>query len=69
MYTAMGHEWRQFGNPLRQRPISSIYLPSDTRENVLSDVQEFLKSQDWYIDHGVPYRRGYVKQGVGVTEP
>lgn len=63
VYSAMGHEWRQFGNPLRQRPVSSIYLPSQVRSRVLNDIEEFLSSQDWYVDHGVPYRRGYLFYG------
>src|SRR5262249_15054744 len=26
MYTAMGHEWREFGHPRKRRPLSSVVL-------------------------------------------
>lgn len=62
-YTAMGHEWREFGEPKRPRPISSVILNEDQADRILRDVDEFLSSEKWYIERGVPFRRGYLLHG------
>jgi chaperone BCS1 len=63
MYTARGHEWRQFGEPRKRRPISSVVLDRTIGETILSDVQEFISNNKWYTDRGIPYRRGYLLHG------
>ena len=30
----------------------------------LSDLHEFVRSAEWYIDRGIPYRRGYLLHGI-----
>ena len=30
---------------------------------VLNDAREFLASDNWYTEHGLPYRRGYLFHG------
>ena len=62
-YTAMGHEWREFGEPKKPRPISSVILNEDQADRILRDVDEFLSSEKWYIERGVPFRRGYLLHG------
>ncbi|CAH1792255.1 unnamed protein product [Owenia fusiformis] len=63
MYTAMGAEWRQFGYPRQKRPIDSVVLDLGIGEAILKDVQEFTGNQSWYMDRGIPYRRGYLLHG------
>lgn len=63
MYTAMGHEWREFGNPRKRRPLQSVILDEQKAERILSDIREFIGSSSWYSDRGVPYRRGYLLHG------
>lgn len=48
----------------RPRHLKSVVLPGTTREDVLSDINDFLASEEWYRDRGVPYRRGYLFHGV-----
>lgn len=62
-YTAMGHEWREFGEPKRPRPISSVILDEDQSQRILKDVEEFKSSEKWYTERGVPFRRGYLLHG------
>ncbi|TPX71176.1 hypothetical protein SpCBS45565_g01370 [Spizellomyces sp. 'palustris'] len=65
----------QYGNwrRIRSRPIrhlSTIVLDEGIKELVLKDVTEFLASERWYADRGIPYRRGYMfygKPGTGKT--
>ena len=63
MYTSWGTEWRQFGQPKRKRPIESVVLEKGLKERILDDVRSFLRARTWYLDRGIPYRRGYLLYG------
>nr|XP_039252642.1 mitochondrial chaperone BCS1-like isoform X2 [Styela clava] len=63
IFKPMGHEWRQFGNPQRRRPLHSVILDEGQGERILGDVKHFISSQEWYTDRGIPYRRGYLLHG------
>ncbi|KAJ3025570.1 hypothetical protein HDV00_012620, partial [Rhizophlyctis rosea] len=65
----------QYGNWRRTRskpvrPLSTVVLDGTAKETVVRDVREFLESEKWYADRGIPYRRGYMfygKPGTGKT--
>ena len=63
MYTALGAEWRPFGYPRKKRPISSVILDRGISEKILKDVTDFVDNPQWYMDRGIPYRRGYLLYG------
>ena len=63
VYTNWGTEWRPFGSPRRRRPLHSVVLDTGVAEHVVNDVREFVDSARWYIDRGIPYRRGYLMHG------
>ncbi|XP_050404397.1 mitochondrial chaperone BCS1 [Patella vulgata] len=63
MYTTVGADWRPSGLPRRKRPISSVILDQGKADAILTDVQEFIANQQWYIERGIPYRRGYLLHG------
>lgn len=63
VYTAWGTEWRPFGHPRRRRPLSSVVLDEGIAERLTSDVRHFVASSQWYINRGIPYRRGYLLHG------
>eukprot|EP00435_Cladocopium_sp_Y103_P043026 s1688_g12.t1 len=63
IYQCYGHEWRPFGNPKRIRPFDSVVLDTGVADQVHADLQDFLQSQQWYLDRGIPYRRGYLLHG------
>lgn len=63
MYTAMGADWRPFGYPRRKRPLTSVILDEGLSEKILKDVKEFINSSKWYMERGIPYRRGYLLFG------
>ena len=63
MYTPLGSEWRVFGHPRNRRPLTSVVLAEQVAEDLVADVQDFLDSSQWYIDRGIPYRRGYLLHG------
>lgn len=57
------NEWRLFGHPRRKRPLNSVILNKGTLEGLVNDVEHFLSNPQWYIDRGIPYRRGYLLYG------
>ncbi|XP_042192023.1 mitochondrial chaperone BCS1 [Callorhinchus milii] len=63
MYTAMGAEWRPFGFPRRRRPLRSVVLERGVAGRIVADVREFISNPSWYMDRGIPYRRGYLLYG------
>lgn len=46
------------------RPLSSVFLPAGVVERVVSDLTAFFGSQRWYIEHGIPWRRGHMYRGT-----
>ncbi|EGD95174.1 mitochondrial chaperone BCS1 [Trichophyton tonsurans CBS 112818] len=63
IYNSWGAEWRQFGQPRRKRPLSSVILDAGVKERIVADVKDFFSSGAWYHDRGIPYRRGYLLHG------
>ena len=63
IYTNWGMEWRPFGKPRKRRPIESVVLERSVSDLLIRDVKEFIASAKWYIDRGIPYRRGYLLHG------
>lgn len=55
--------WR-WTDSRQKRPMSSIVLAPGVKEMLLSDTKDFLKSEKWYADRGIPFRRGYLLHGV-----
>lgn len=63
LFTSWGPEWRPFGQPRKKRMLGSVILDEGIDTAILNDVQDFLKSGDWYHQRGIPYRRGYLLYG------
>ena len=63
IYTALGHEWKEFGHPRKRRPLNSVVLEENQTNRILRDVKEFLSTETWYSSRGIPYRRGYLLYG------
>ncbi|KAF8055199.1 P-loop containing nucleoside triphosphate hydrolase protein, partial [Lyophyllum atratum] len=54
--------WRGIKHKAR-RPLSSIVLTDGVVESLVQDAQEFLSTEEWYTEAGIPYRRGYLLHG------
>ncbi|KZP01412.1 P-loop containing nucleoside triphosphate hydrolase protein, partial [Calocera viscosa TUFC12733] len=55
--------WTRAASKLR-RPWSSIVLDPGVKDTLLADARDFLSTQAWYVQRGIPYRRGYLLHGV-----
>ena len=64
IYTNWGTEWRPFGQPRRRRPLDSVVLADGVAEHIAADLREFIDATQWYVDRGIPYRRGYLLHGA-----
>ena len=47
----------------KPRLLDSVILDSNIAEEVIEDIKNFHKSQKWYMERGVPYRRGFLLYG------
>ena len=63
VYSARGMDWAPLGDPRTKRPLGSVILDEGVKENIVSDVKDFMSRQQWYVDRGIPYRRGYLLFG------
>ncbi|KAF7351818.1 p-loop containing nucleoside triphosphate hydrolase protein [Mycena venus] len=46
-----------------RRALSTLILPTDIKETIVADARQFLESENWYNQAGIPYRRGYLLYG------
>ncbi|OXA38111.1 mitochondrial chaperone BCS1 [Folsomia candida] len=65
IYKAMVEElyWARMGGPKKKRPLKTLILDEQTVTRVVSDVHKFLDMESWYLERGIPYRRGYLLYG------
>ncbi|MDJ0638017.1 MAG: AAA family ATPase [Paracoccaceae bacterium] len=54
--------WSHVGDVVR-RPISTLVADDDRFKRLLDDVRWFYGARDWYVERGVPWRRGYLLHG------
>lgn len=57
-----GHGW-SFLNQQPRRPLKTVIIPKDTRENLIHSLEEFRNEKRWYLDNGIPYRIGIMLHG------
>lgn len=62
LYRAHYDGWTQFARR-QPRPVSSVVLREGLLDSLIEDVKHFMAARDWYVDRGVPYRRGYMLYG------
>ena len=46
-----------------RRPLESLVLADGALEDLLDDLRTFYGSRSWYVQRGIPYRRGYLLHG------
>lgn len=66
IFVSRWSEWYKLTDVM-PRPLESVVLPDGDLEKICSDVEEFLGARQWYDDRGVPWRRGYLFEGLPGT--
>lgn len=46
-----------------KRGMESVVLDDDIKTTLVEDAKEFMRSEQWYADRGIPWRRGYLLYG------
>ncbi|KAJ6476495.1 hypothetical protein C8R47DRAFT_659965 [Mycena vitilis] len=54
--------WATVKHKIR-RPLDSIILPPHLLDSLVADATEFLNTENWYNEAGIPHRRGYLLYG------
>jgi len=57
-YTSWTQQLQRF-----PRPPESVVLPAGVMESLIGDCRRFLEDRTWYLQRGVPYRRGFLLHG------
>ena len=55
---------------LPKRALETVVLDKEERSNIINDIQNFIDSEDEYLNSGIPYKRNYLlegKPGTGKT--
>jgi len=60
------HQFWQMRATVPARPMDSVVLPGEMKDRLLGDLEEFLgpDTRQWYKEHGIPHKRGYLFYGV-----
>jgi SpoVK/Ycf46/Vps4 family AAA+-type ATPase len=56
------HRWRLVCRK-HKRPLGSVVLDAGVASELVRDVGNYLEGRQWYREHSVPYRRGYMLEG------
>ena len=48
---------------ITNRNLSNTIVDAAVQEHLVDDVREFLSSETWYNEKGIPYKRGYLLHG------
>ena len=60
-------QWILLSRKKPSRPLETVVLPPGARERLVADVDDFLSSERWYVNRGLPWRRGYLLHGLPGT--
>ncbi|KAG9010680.1 hypothetical protein FRB94_010157 [Tulasnella sp. JGI-2019a] len=64
IFLADSHGSWRWNGARQKRPLSSIVLERGVKDMLMADARDFLASEEWYADRGIPFRRGYLLHGV-----
>jgi mitochondrial chaperone BCS1 len=62
LHIARGDWWNAMGT-LQGRGLDSVLCDDDRLTDIAADLRRFLSAQDWYLQRGIPWRRGYLLYG------
>ncbi|XP_049850860.1 mitochondrial chaperone BCS1-like isoform X2 [Schistocerca gregaria] len=63
IYIRLHGAWQKQNELVPKRSLKTVFLAEGIKKSIVSDVEEFLASQQWYTERGIPYRRGYLLHG------
>lgn len=64
------YAWRSYWELVSRkipRPLESVILPLEQINGIIRDLTWFQNAQNWYMERGIPYKRGYLFSGAAGT--
>jgi hypothetical protein len=49
--------------------MQSVIIPEETKKLLLEDAKDFMDSEEWYSQRGIPWQRGWLLYGLFSCEP
>lgn len=46
--------------------MQSVIIPEETKKLLLEDAKDFMDSEEWYSQRGIPWQRGWLLYGRSV---
>jgi len=43
--------------------MQSVIIPEETKKLLLEDAKDFMDSEEWYSQRGIPWQRGWLLYG------
>lgn len=62
IYVWRGHSYELIERR-RRRALASVILGPGLQEQIVADARRFIERRGWYVDRGIPHRRGYLFEG------
>ena len=59
IYENNGAHWR-VSKEKKPRSMESVIFREGFIKEIMADIQEFIESEDWYTEMGIPYKRSYL---------
>lgn len=51
-----------------KRSLRSIVLDPGIKDMLIEDAKDFLDSRAWYVERGIPFRRGYLLVSIHASK-
>jgi chaperone BCS1 len=58
-----GEDWWSRQYLMDRRSIDTIFIPEEQKKRILSTIQLFDISKEWYVERGIPYQLGILLYG------
>jgi len=62
IYRNEGDEWKETSSNNR-RKMNTVILKNSIKKNIMDDFALFTKSEEWYLEKDIPWKRGYIFYG------
>lgn len=66
VYTSMGHYWERMADK-RLRSVKTVFANDGIIETIVERVDTFMKSENWYLQRGIPYKLVVLLHGAPGT--
>lgn len=66
LYRMNDHYWGYIKDQ-QKRDLDTIFIENDKKDKIISTLNNFLNSEKWYLEHGVPYQLGILLYGAPGT--